>query len=433
MAAMVVQRTGSVARSFCRLHVLTSPPQAYLNQQARTLATSTTTFSSTGAASGSGSEGNSPTGHATMSSASKQLSAADIKRIPDGEVRKSVFISQSNDVFTNLALEDWIYRHFDLTHHHILMLWINKPAVVIGRHQNPFAETNVSALERNGIELARRNSGGGAVYHDLGNLNCTFFMPRARYDRKYNLNLMIRALYREYGINAELSDRDDIVLLGKKISGTAAKLGQPNAYHHCTLLVNSNKLHLGASLAKDNVEITSKATASIPSPIKNLVDVNRTVNIQQLLSAVGYEFLRTPATQLTDGGRELLMKQRGFQLINPTDKWFPGITELRQNFAAWDWRLGKTPAFSVQKAIQLKTGTMASGAADQQHQPEMKVKVDVEKALIKSISLVLPNHDEPIPVVSDMVGRPYSEDCFHGITDALKGANTESMQQAMGL
>uniref|UniRef100_A0A182J3F5 Uncharacterized protein n=1 Tax=Anopheles atroparvus TaxID=41427 RepID=A0A182J3F5_ANOAO len=377
MAAMVMQRTGSVARSFCRLHVLTSPPQAYLNQQARTLATGTTTFASTGGASGSGSDDNSPTGHATMSSASKQLSAADIKRIPDGEVRKSVFISQSNDVFTNLALEDWIYRHFDLTHHHILMLWINKPA--------------------------------------------------------YNLNLMIRALYREYGINAELSDRDDIVLLGKKISGTAAKLGQPNAYHHCTLLVNSNKLHLGASLAKDNVEITSKATASIPSPIKNLVDVNRTVNIQQLLSAVGYEFLRTPATQLTDGGRDLLMKQRGFQLINPTDKWFPGITELRQNFAAWDWRLGKTPAFSVQKAIQLKTGTMASGAADQQHQPEMKVKVDVEKALIKSISLVLPNHDEPIPVVSDMVGRPYSEDCFHGITDALKGANTESMQQAMGL
>lgn len=433
MAAMVAQRAaGSFARPFGRIYVLTSPPSpsavaaSVYNQRSRTITTGTTTLSSSGA---SGNDGNSPTGHLTMSSASKQLSAADIKRIPDGEVRKSVFISQSNDVFTNLALEDWIYRHFDLTHHHILMLWINKPAVVVGRHQNPFAETNVSALERNGIELARRNSGGGAVYHDLGNLNCTFFMPRARYDRKYNLNLMIRALYREYGINAELSDRDDIVLLGKKISGTAAKLGQPNAYHHCTLLVNSNKLHLGSSLAKDNVEITSKATASVPSPIKNLVDVNRTVNIQQLLSAIGYEFLRTPATQLTDGGRELLMKQRGFQLINPTDKWFPGITELRQNFAAWDWRFGKTPAFSVQKAIQLKAGGTAGG---QQQQHEMKVKVDVEKALIKEINLILPNHD-PIPVVSDMIGRPYSEDCFHGIADALKGANTESMQQAMGL
>uniref|UniRef100_A0A182JVM8 Uncharacterized protein n=1 Tax=Anopheles christyi TaxID=43041 RepID=A0A182JVM8_9DIPT len=178
---------------------------------------------------------------------------------------------------------------------------------------------------------------------------------------------------------------------------------------------------------RNHVEITSKATASIPSPIKNLVDVNRTVNIQQLLSAIGYEFLRTPATQLSDGGRELLMKQRGFQLINPTDKWFPGITELRENFASWDWRFGKTPNFSVQKTIQLKSAS-AAGA----HQQEMKVKVDVEKALIKEISLILPNH-EPIPVVSDMVGRAYSEDCFHGIAEALKGASTENMQQAMGL
>uniref|UniRef100_A0A4Y0BF86 BPL/LPL catalytic domain-containing protein n=1 Tax=Anopheles funestus TaxID=62324 RepID=A0A4Y0BF86_ANOFN len=419
MAAMVVKRS---VRSFCRMYVLSSPsPVAtHLSQQVQKCAYSSSTkhpFQGNG-------EGSSPTGHLTMTSSSKQLSTADIKKIPDAEVRKSVFISQSNDVFTNLALEDWIYRNFDLTNHHILMLWINKPSVVIGRHQNPFSETNVSALARNGIELARRNSGGGAVYHDLGNLNCTFFMPRARYDRKYNLTLLTRALYREYGINAELSARDDIVLLGKKISGTAAKLGQPNAYHHCTLLVNSNKLHLGASLAKDNVEITSKATASIPSPIKNLVDVNRTVNIQQLLSAIGYEFLRTPATQLTDGGRELLMKQRGFQLINPTDKWFPGITELRENFASWEWRFGKTPNFSVQKTIQLKSA--GAGAH------EMKVKVDVEKALIKEISLILPNH-EPIPVVSDMVGRMYNEDCFHGIAEALRGANTENMQQAMGL
>uniref|UniRef100_A0A2M4A2F7 Putative lipoate-protein ligase a n=1 Tax=Anopheles triannulatus TaxID=58253 RepID=A0A2M4A2F7_9DIPT len=426
MAALVTQRCNGFARSLTRILVLSTPSSS---SSVRAASTKHPFQGNDGSSNGS-----SPTGHLTMSSGSKQLSVADIKKIPDEEVKKSVFISQSNDVFTNLALEDWIYRNFDLTNHHILMLWINRPTVVIGRHQNPFAETNVSALARNGIELARRNSGGGAVYHDPGNLNCTFFMPRARYDRKYNLNLLTRAMYREYGINAELSARDDIVLLGKKISGTAAKLGQPNAYHHCTLLVNSNKLHLGASLAKDDVEITSKATASVPSPIKNLVDVNRTVNIQQLLSAIGYEFLRTPATQLTDGGRELLMKQRGFQLINPTDKWFPGITELRTNFASWDWRFGKTPAFSVQKTIQTKVGSV-SGSMEQQQSPsphDMKVKVDVEKALIKEISLILPNH-EPIPVVSDMVGKPYDEDCFHGITEALKGANTESMRLAMGL
>lgn len=418
MAALIVQRCNTAARAVCKLYMATTSGTNTSLLACRTI-TTTSPVRIQNNNSGNGNKG-------------KQLSSSDVKKIPDSEVRKSVFISQSNDVYSNLALEDWIYRNFDFAHHHILMLWINSPTVVIGRHQNPFAEANVSALMRNGVELARRNSGGGAVYHDLGNLNCTFFTPRARYDRKYNLNLITRALYREYGISADISDRDDITVMGKKISGTAAKLGQPNAYHHCTLLVNSNKLHLGESLVKDNAEVISKATASVPSPIKNLTDVNRTVNIQQLLSAIGYEFLRTPATQLTDGGRDLLMKQLGFQLINPTEKWFPGISELRENFSSWDWRIGKTPKFSVQKSIQLKSEGADQQQQQQQQQQEMKVKVDVEKGLIQEISLLVPGQD-PIPVVSNLVGKPYMEDCFHGILDAMKGASTENMKHAMGL
>lgn len=414
MAALIVQRCNTAARAVCKLYVASAAATGTnTTLLARTITTTSPVRIQNNNKGGKG----------------KQLSSADVKKIPDSEVRKSVFISQSNDIYSNLALEDWIYRNFDFAHHHILMLWINSPTVVVGRHQNPFAEANVSALMRNGVELARRNSGGGAVYHDLGNLNCTFFTPRARYDRKYNLNLITRALYREYGISADISDRDDITVMGKKISGTAAKLGQPNAYHHCTLLVNSNKLHLGESLVKDNAEVISKATASVPSPIKNLTDVNRTVNIQQLLSAIGYEFLRTPATQLTDGGRDLLMKQLGFQLINPTEKWFPGISELRENFSSWDWRVGKTPKFSVQKSIQLKS---EGAEQQQQEQQEMKVKVDVEKGVIQEINLLVPGQ-EPIPVVSNLVGKPYMEDCFNGILDAMKGASTENMKHAMGL
>lgn len=133
------------------------------------------------------------------------------------EIKKSVFISQSYDVFTNLALEDWIYRNYDFTNHHVLMLWANDPCVVVGRHQNPFMEANVSSLINNGVSLARRNSGGGAVFHDRGNLNCTFFTNRDRYNRNYNLNIITRALFREYAITTEISNRDDITLLGKKV------------------------------------------------------------------------------------------------------------------------------------------------------------------------------------------------------------------------
>ncbi|XP_055311796.1 lipoyltransferase 1, mitochondrial-like [Sitodiplosis mosellana] len=344
-----------------------------------------------------------------------------IKAVPDNEIRKSVFISQSNDIFTNLALEDWFYRNFDFTNHHVLMLWANDPCVVIGRHQNPFDETNVSNLQKADIALARRNSGGGTVYHDRGNLNMTFFTPRERYNRTYNLNIVTRALFREWGIKADISARDDIVINDKKISGTAAKLGQPNAYHHCTLLVDTNKNNIREALVKDEAEIVTKATQSVRSPVKNLVDVNRHVNFAQLLSAVGYEFLRTSATELHDGGRHLMMKQRGFQLINPTEKWFPGLMEIRDNLNTWDWCYGKTPKFTVQKEIQLKS---------EEKDHNVQLNISVNAGLIEGITLIVPNYDA-IPVVSTLRGTPYTEEHLNNIIMALKGVSGDNVKHAM--
>lgn len=94
------------------------------------------------------------------------------------------------------------------------------------------------------------------------------------------------------------------------------------------------------------------------------------MTVPQLLSAIGYEFLRTSATELNDGGKDLLMQQRGFQLINPTEKWFPGINALKEQFQSWDWRFGKTPHFYIQKDIKLKS-------ENQIH--DVKLKVTVEK------------------------------------------------------
>lgn len=146
-----------------------------------------------------------------------QSKRINLAAVADADIKKSVFISQSHDIFTNLALEDWLYKNFDFANHHVLLLWANDPCVVIGRHQNPFTEANVSKLMDRGITLARRNSGGGAVYHDRGNLNCTFFTPRERYNRKYNLNIVTRALFREWAIKTEINDRDDIVIKNKKV------------------------------------------------------------------------------------------------------------------------------------------------------------------------------------------------------------------------
>lgn len=136
-------------------------------------------------------------------------------------IKKSVFISQSNDIFQNLALEDWLYRNFDFKKHHVLMLWQNNPCVVIGRHQNPWLEANVSNLKNiteNGVQLARRNSGGGTVYHDKGNLNLTFFTPKESYNRKYNLEIIRRAVFREFGLKVDISPREDLVIRNSKVS-----------------------------------------------------------------------------------------------------------------------------------------------------------------------------------------------------------------------
>ncbi|KAJ4430121.1 hypothetical protein ANN_22331 [Periplaneta americana] len=195
------------------------------------------------------------------------------EKVKDSETVKSVFISQSSDIFTNLALEDWLYRNFDFTNHHILLLWRNSPTVVIGRHQNPWLEANTALLSEHGIEIARRNSGGGTVYHDKGNLNLTFFTPREAYNRKNNLELISRALFREWGLKTEISPREDIVVngnykvRGQQISGTASKLGRPNAYHHCTLLVDVNKVNLSQALHKHDKHTRLKVYKTLARPV----------------------------------------------------------------------------------------------------------------------------------------------------------------------
>lgn len=132
-----------------------------------------------------------------------------------------VLCSRSTDVYQNLALEDWIDANVDLQKRSVLLLWRNRPAVVVGRHQNPWTECSLPAMREAGIPLARRRSGGGTVYHDLGNLNLTFFTSKKAYDRRRNLKVVTDALrLLQPGLDVRATDRFDILLNGHlKISG----------------------------------------------------------------------------------------------------------------------------------------------------------------------------------------------------------------------
>ncbi|EFA10961.1 lipoyl amidotransferase LIPT1, mitochondrial [Tribolium castaneum] len=358
-----------------------------------------------------------------MSAILSRFARAYSTPVQEKDIRKSVFISQSKDIFTNLALEDWLYKNLDFTNHHVLMLWQNDPCVVIGRHQNPWLEANVpalGALTDQGVALARRNSGGGTVFHDQGNLNMTFFTSRNHYNRRYNLEVITRAIFREYGLKLEITPRDDLTLRNCKVSGTAAKLGRPSAYHHCTLLVNTNKVHLSEALQKSDVGIETNATKSTKSKILNLCEENPKIKVPALYKVVGWEYLRTHALSVKDGGMELANQQKGFQMVNPTEKWFPGIEEIRDNLQGWQWRFGKTPKFTISRSFTVPEHLISQDVPD-----DLKVTMVVEGGKISDVNLYVPpglvanGFSGNVNVITSLIGHKFSEEALDNLEWSL--------------
>ncbi|KAL4120705.1 hypothetical protein QTP88_013348 [Uroleucon formosanum] len=254
-----------------------------------------------------------------------------VRRFYSSVIEKTVLISRSTDVFENLALEHWYYRHSDFTNKSMLLLWVNRNCVVIGRHQNPWLEVNFDpAID---VRIARRNSGGGTVFHDNENLNMTFFTNRDIYNRKQNLELIVETLKDEWNVVTEINKREDI------ISGTASKLGRPNAYHHCTLLVNCNRELMSNLLKKREKNIETNATVSVTSDVLNLTQINNQVCINRLMTAVGLQYLKTVGNATTIN--------QGFNYVTPNEQTFPGFNEIKNEMESWEWIYGRTPKFNI--------------------------------------------------------------------------------------
>jgi len=233
----------------------------------------------------------------------------------------------------NLATEDWIFNTLN-PDSHTLFLWRNSETVVIGRSQNPWVECKIDKMEADGVFLARRQSGGGAVFHDLGNTNFTFLSPKDDYDQEANFTIIINAL-KKLGIDAELSGRNDMQVGDKKISGSAFKHAADRSFHHGTLLVDANMQKLGDYLNPHPLKLKAKGIKSVRARVANLKEFNADINHETLSDAIieaFYEYYNdtAPVEELDEAS---LAKQ-------------PTLNKYYQQMADWDWRFGKTPEFT---------------------------------------------------------------------------------------
>lgn len=319
-----------------------------------------------------------------------KIPAAGFKNtVKSGLILQSV----SNDVYQNLAVEDWIHDHMNLEGKPVLFLWRNSPSVVIGRHQNPWQECNLHLMREAGVKLARRKSGGGAVYHDMGNINLTFFTTKKKYDRMENLKLVVRALNAiQPQLDVQPTKRFDLLLDGQfKISGTASKIGRTTAYHHCTLLCGSDGTLLSSLLKSPYQGIRSNATASIPSLVKNLLERDPTLTCEGLMNAIAAEYA---AYHQIDNN---------ISLINPTDETlFPGINSKAKELQTWEWIYGKTPKFSINTSFNVLHG---------QSSLEVKVFIDIKNGRIEICNIEAPDHWLPLEICeklnSSFIGRKF--------------------------
>jgi len=309
-----------------------------------------------------------------------------------------IYISTATNPWFNLATEDWIFHQL---HHdqQVLLLWRNEPSVIIGRAQNPWIECNLKVMAQHNVKLARRQSGGGTVFHDLGNLNFTFFSAKTDYDKRRNLEIIASAL-RLFELDPIISERNDILINHQndtyKISGSAFRESKDFAFHHGTLLLNANKSILRECLRAPEVNIEATGVKSVRSKVINLSEINPLIQYEVIIQAIAKQFLEHYQTFVS------------IELLEETA--LKNQTSLMQSFElyqTWDWLYARTLPFVHR--IKLNTG--------------QSLNLHVHKGLISEI-------DTTLCSLPELINLPYSskhiECAFNGINTQTQAAEIKA-------
>ncbi|MFP4662550.1 MAG: lipoate--protein ligase [Halanaerobiales bacterium] len=260
--------------------------------------------------------------------------------------------SVSNNPWYNLAFEEYLLGQVQ-PEEVMLYLWQNQNTVVIGRNQNAWRECRCQLLEDEGGKLARRLSGGGAVFHDLGNLNFTFVMDRKLYDLERQLEVILDAV-NDLGIEARFSGRNDLVVAGKKFSGNAFYFTDKAAYHHGTILVNSDFSKLVKYLQVSREKIQSKGIESVRSRVINLKELNPELSIAGMKKALKESFVDKYHSIHSEEMSDLGTKVVDTSQMNE-------LSELYEKYSSWEWRYGNSPEFDIRYKERFDWGGLELG------------------------------------------------------------------------
>ncbi|MEO8210694.1 MAG: lipoate--protein ligase [bacterium] len=302
-----------------------------------------------------------------------------------------------NDPAINLALEEYCVRNLDMTNSYLLF-YINEPSVIIGKHQNTIEEINSEYIDKNKIHVIRRVSGGGAVYHDMGNLNFSF-MTRHSQQNIHNFKLFTEPVIKvlnELGVNARLNGRNDITVGERKISGNAQFTDTKSMFSHGTLLFDSNLENVVKALNVKTDKIESKGIKSVRSRVGNIKEfMTAKISID--------EFKKKLINSIFNANDNLSL----FQL---SDQQWKEVNKLSDaKYKTWNWNYGRSPEFNLRKAKRFDFG-------------QIDIRIQVKDGIINDIKFYgdFLGHGDISEIENTLKGINYEK--FH-INEILKKLN----------
>lgn len=289
----------------------------------------------------------------------------------------------STDPYYNLACEQFVFDQLprDKTY---VMLWQNDRTIVIGKYQNAYAEINAEYVNAHNIKVARRLSGGGAVYHDMGNLNYTYITDSGALDQ-LNLKLfcqpVLKAL-KKVGVEAELNGRNDITIAGRKFSGNSQYMRNGRVMHHGTILFDSDLSVVEMALHVDDEKISSKGIKSVRSRVTNVSEFldRDDINITQFRDILLSELIgEASSTQ---------------HIFSPEE--MNKINLLREKYASWEWNFGQSPECTISK------GRRFAGCG------KIEMFVSIKDGIVSNIEFKgdFFSQDDPSELAEMLCGKP---------------------------